>query len=52
MPRKRIIPDGRPVTLYLPVSLVERLREKAEKRGLTLSQYLRIVLADVAKDEG
>jgi hypothetical protein len=45
VPRRRLVEDGVPVTVYLPRSLVERLRREASERGYTLSQYLRLLLA-------
>jgi len=45
VPRRKLVEDGVPVTVYLPRSLVERLQREASERGYTLSQYLRLLLA-------
>jgi hypothetical protein len=44
MPRPRKLSDGKVVTVYLEKTLYDALREKAKASGLSLSEYIRLVL--------
>jgi len=44
MPRPRKLSDGKVVTVYLEKTLYDALKEKAKTSGLSLSEYIRLVL--------